>query len=243
MTIYRSIEKNFNDIRYRGRTRLLETPVAGEFWVNHRRAYAEHRLIESADLVIEGFPRSANSYALHAMRVASNDELEIRGHTHSYATVLNAVKAHKPCIVLVREPAMAVASLVKMSKAPRAISGARNYCRFYERLEPFLTDVVVAEFETVTTDFGSVVNQVNQRFATNFLIYERTKENELEVVERLNEVAQKLNKGRMNEAGVARPSADRAPSSEIQRGWDNKVWREIERARKLYNHIVARAQT
>lgn len=237
------MEKNFNDIRYRGRTRLLETPIAGEFWLNHRPAYAEHRLVESADLVIEGFPRSANSYALQAMRVASNDELEIRGHTHSYATVLNSVKAHKPCIVLVREPAMAVASLVKMTKAPRAISGARNYCRFYERLEPVLDEVVVAEFETVTADFGSVVNQVNQRFGTNFRIYERTKENELEVVERLNEVARRLNKGQMDEAVVARPSADRAPSSEVQGGWDNRVWRELERARELYNRIAARAQT
>jgi hypothetical protein len=138
---------------------------------------------------------------------------------------------------------MAVASLVKMTKAPRAISGARNYCRFYERLEPVLDDVVVAEFETVTADFGSVVNQVNQRFGTNFRIYERTKENELEVVERLNEVARRLNKGQMDEAVVARPSADRAPSSEVQGGWDNRVWRELERARELYNRIAARAQT
>jgi hypothetical protein len=243
VTIYVSMEKNFNDIRYRGRTRLLETPIAGQFWLNHRPAYAEHHLIESADIVIEGFPRSANTYALQAMRVASRDELEVRGHTHCYVTVLNAVKAHKPCIVLVREPAMAVASLVKTSKAPRAISAARNYCRFYERLETVLGDVVIADFETVTLDFGRVVDQVNQRFGTNFPIYERTEENELEVVGRLNEIARRVNKGQLNEADVARPSAIRAPSSEVQAGWDHRVWTELGRARELYSRIVARAQT
>jgi hypothetical protein len=243
VNVYVSMEKNFNDIRYRGRTRLLETPIAGEFWLSHRHAYAEHHLVGSADIVIEGFPRSANSYALQAMRVASNNELEIRGHTHCYVTVLNSVKAHKACILLVREPAMAVASLLKTSKPPRALSAVRNYCRFYERLEPVLGDVVVADFETVTTNFGRVVDQVNQRFGTHFPIYERTTANELEVFRRLDEIAKRANKGWINEADVARPSAARRPSSEVHAGWDQRVWSELERAHEFYTRVAARAQT
>ena len=77
-----------------------------------RGSPASQRLIFSeTDVVIEGFPRSANSFALAAFRSVNQGGLRIATHVHSPAQVLYAVENDIPAMVLIREPDEAILSL------------------------------------------------------------------------------------------------------------------------------------
>jgi hypothetical protein len=122
------------------------------------------------DLLIEGYPRSANTFAVLAFRTA-NPGTRTANHLHNPAHVMLAARYGVPAVVLLRHPHQAISSLLVRRPdmpSPRAI---REYVEFYELLEPLLDRIVVATFETVVADFGAVIRGVNERFSTSFRIY------------------------------------------------------------------------
>lgn len=62
------------------------------------------------DLIIEGYPRSGNTYAEHMLRIMCPDMRWI-SHTHSVGTLLWSKKHRIPSIILVRDPQEAAVSL------------------------------------------------------------------------------------------------------------------------------------
>jgi hypothetical protein len=52
----------------------------------------------------------------------------------------------------------------------------RSYARYYEPLRPYRAQVVVGTFEEATTDLGSLIRRVNERFGTDFVPFEHTPE-------------------------------------------------------------------
>lgn len=58
----------------------------------------------SHDIVIEGVPRCANSFAVTAFRFAQPGSVKIAHHLHTPAQVLRGVELDLPCLVLVRNP-------------------------------------------------------------------------------------------------------------------------------------------
>jgi hypothetical protein len=130
------------------------------------------------EVLIEGYPRSANSFAVAAFARAQgwpgSGGGRIAHHTHAPAHVLEAVRRGIPSIVLIRDPADAVLEflLVKPDLTPR--QGLRGYIRFYEPLLPHRSGFVVGPFEEVTTDLGGVIARLNARFGTSFAPFEHT---------------------------------------------------------------------
>ena len=97
-----------------------------------RRRYGSRVLGPDTDIVIEGFPRSANTFAVTAFELAQERPVTVAHHLHAAAHVVRAAQAGVPVIVLVRAPEDAIASVVarKPSLAPEAAAAA--YLRFYE---------------------------------------------------------------------------------------------------------------
>ena len=56
------------------------------------------------DIVIEGFPRSANTFAVAAFQYAQRRPLTIARHTHAPAQIMLASRANIPCLVLIKFP-------------------------------------------------------------------------------------------------------------------------------------------
>ncbi len=135
----------------------------------------------STDVVIEGYPRSANSFSVAAFALAQGWPEGGRGriahHTHAPAHVIAAVRAKVPAIVLVRDPADAVLEFVIVKPALTLRQALRGYLRFYEPLIAYRSGFVVGAFEEVTADLGAVIERLNRRFGTSFVPFEHTPEN------------------------------------------------------------------
>lgn len=120
------------------------------------------------EIVIEGFPRSGNTFAVVAFRQAQQRKVEIAHHLHAGAQIKRAAKLGLPAIVLIREPSDAVLSVAAKDQDVSISWALSSYIRFYSAVLPHLDKAVVAPFANVTSDFAGVIRQVNVQYGTNF---------------------------------------------------------------------------
>ena len=147
------------------------------------------RVTAATDLVIEGYPRVGNTYAVAAFEYANGTYYRVTNHFHTLLSVNAAVRLHRPTIILIREPAAALSSIVQFNDRYTTSSALAAYRRYYERIVEVLPDVVLADFREVIADFGAVIRACNERFGTSFEPYVRTPEAEEVVMEAVSAVA------------------------------------------------------
>jgi hypothetical protein len=152
-----------------------------------RRKYRNYSLVISSDteLVIEGYFRSANTFAVHAFQLSQEKPVRLAHHLHAPAQLITAARRGIPTLLLLRNPDGAILSelLYDNVALPDALDA---YTRFYTCLLPYLESFVVGEFEQVTHDFGAVIRRVNARFGTNFIEFNHTDETVHECFELMN---------------------------------------------------------
>lgn len=225
--------------RYILRSALLDSRALGAGYVGRRGGYESRRVAADTAVVIEGFPRSANSYARWAFEQASGGEFPLAGHTHSSAIARLGVRRGIPTIVIVRDPDDAVASLLQMDIGATAGSGFHAYDRFYRRLLSYRSGIHVARFEDVVGDFGAVLRQASAYAGTVLPVFDPTPDNARAVSDRLDAANRERNEGTLDEASVSRPSARRRTSSEVLKGLGPAATWQRRRARRTYNRFVA----
>ena len=158
------------DTRFRWYFWLMEIPVLAEAYTSARGRVRHKRLQGSTRLVVDGFGSSANTFFREAFLLANphlSDD-DICSNMHSSRVVRRAAWRGLPCIVLVRDPRDAVASLVQRFPGIRLRSALTCYAHYYARLVDYREAVVVAPFPWVTRDFSAVVRSCNDRFGTDF---------------------------------------------------------------------------
>jgi hypothetical protein len=130
-------------------------------------------------LVIEGFPRSGNSFARRAFVSAQDesfDKTRIAHHLHVPAQVVRAAQWQIPTLVVIRRPRDAVLSFAAWD--PISVDQAlRYYLSFYETAEKYRDAYVLGRFEEVTEDFGEVIERINDKFGTTFSMFSHDEEN------------------------------------------------------------------
>ncbi|HEY3765604.1 MAG TPA: hypothetical protein VGL44_10645 [Gaiellales bacterium] len=157
---------------------------AWQFCACHR-SYLEvarrrrHQAVVDSDteLVIEGFPRTANTFAVFAFQTAQPRPVRLAHHLHASSQITAAADRGIPVMALVRPPADVVVSVVMWWPYVSPRSAYAAYADFYERIVPYRDRVVVARFDEVTSDFGAVIDRVNERNGTGFARFEHTREN------------------------------------------------------------------
>jgi SAM-dependent methyltransferase len=122
------------------------------------------QITDRTDLVVEGYPRSGNTFLTGAMRHVVGPELTVASHVHTPSQVVLAVRRKVPTVVVIRRPADSVVSLVISSPHVPLDLALREWIDHYQRLWPLRDDFVTATFEQATTDAGSVIDRVNQQF-------------------------------------------------------------------------------
>jgi hypothetical protein len=160
-------------------------------------------------LVIEGFLRSGNTFSVAAFVVANGDDLHLGRHLHGAPHVLRAARLGVPAVVLVREPADAVASYLVRRPTLTPNDALLEYVDFYRTCWRVRDDFVVGAFEDVISDFGSVVRAVNQRFGTSFRPFDPTPANQAAAFALVEEMNRRECRGEVVESHVGRPSEER----------------------------------
>jgi hypothetical protein len=120
------------------------------------------------ELVIDGYTRSASTFAVYALQLAQDRPVRIAHHLHAPAQVIAAARMAVPALVLIREPEGAILSQLVREPKVDLRDALVAYSRFYSCLLPYLPSFVVADFEEVTRDFGAVTRRLNERFGTSF---------------------------------------------------------------------------
>lgn len=136
------------------------------------------------ELVISGYPRSANSFATMAVYLA-HPGIAMASHLHAPAEIVAAARLGIPAIVLIRQPEDAIRSLMAADPGTDESRELERWIRYHERVEPLHEHYVISPFERTIADFGGVIAEVNARFGTHFAGLEPTEENRARVFERL----------------------------------------------------------
>ncbi|MGH2596515.1 MAG: hypothetical protein ACRDH7_11200 [Actinomycetota bacterium] len=177
-----------------------------------RRKYGRavnDRVVETdTELVIEGFQRSGNTFAAVAFEMAQQRRVKTAHHMHAAAQIVAAARMGIPTLVLIRDPEACVLSQMVREPGIAAGQALANWVRFYEHVIPCRDRVVMAGFEQVTTDFGAVIREVNERFGTPFAEFEHTDAN-VEHCFELIELGNRARYGALREPMIARPSVER----------------------------------
>lgn len=121
----------------------------------------QFRLTGGTQIVVDSYPRSANSFFEAAFTRAHGGRIEVAHHSHAAAQVLSGVARGLPCIVLVREPEAAIASFYEMHGGHYPIwLCTQEYVAFYSALVHVLDKLIVVTTENLEARFFDLMVQV-----------------------------------------------------------------------------------
>ncbi|MGF1512402.1 MAG: hypothetical protein ACFB5Z_01710 [Elainellaceae cyanobacterium] len=187
------------------------------------------------DLVIEGFPRSANTFAVAAFKCAQNKELEIAHHMHVSAQVIRASKLNIPTIVLIREPKDAVISLVIRDPSVSLDHALKMYVIFHETILPYKSSFILAPFETVINNYSTVIERLNLKFNTSFIPTTPRGEELKTIFEKIDSFEEH------SETRTSRPTASKKHlKSKLLLDLEHSRYQALfERCENIYNHLLS----
>ena len=126
----------------------------------------------NTEFVLDGFQGSANSFAADAFKASQTRTVRVAHHMHAPAQIIKAVRRSIPTMVTIREPYGTVLSLTSRWPHVSVRQALRSYIGFYEKIEPYREDYVLSTFDQTTEHLDLVIQRVNDRFGTDFDIYE-----------------------------------------------------------------------
>lgn len=139
------------------------------FYPRKEREFYKARVVRPGfDIVIEGYPRSANTFATFAFQRAQGRELKVGNHFHSSAQFALARRFGVPAMLCLREPVAAAKSFMVFRDGLEPQDALTRYIEFHRRLLTLRDAFVVAPFEEIISDFGASIERLNSRFGTAF---------------------------------------------------------------------------
>ena len=169
---------------------------------------------ETTELVVEGYPRSGNTFAVAALHVATSGDLpSLAHHIHLPAQILGAVHTKTPALSLIRQPLDAMASTLIYDPRLGPWQVLRAYVHFYEPLMKHRDQFVTAKFETVISDYGVVIDALNDHYGLSIPAFEHTDDDVKRCFELIDEKTS-FYTGKVAQNQVARPSTDRKQKNE-----------------------------
>lgn len=194
-------------------------------------------------IVIEGFLRSGNTFSVAAFAVSNGPDLHVGRHLHGAPHVLRAVRLGLPTVVLIRQPSDAVSSYLVRRATLTPDDALVEYIDFYRTAWRVRRGFVVGLFDQVVSDFGLILDRVNQRYGTSFLPYEATAENQAAAFAVVEELGRLECRGQVIETHVGRPSAEREQRKrEIKESMqDPRTEERLRRAQAIYDRYAALA--
>jgi hypothetical protein len=186
------------------------------------------------ELVIEGFGRSASSYAVVCLELAQDRPVRSAHHTHASAQVVKAARLRVPTLVIVKKPDDVAISHMVRHPGLGARTILRSWIRFHRGVEDVADDVLVISVEELDRDYGAAIERLNAKFGTSFVPPPKTAEFDERVQEEMWQ--RHLTQGRPS-LHFGRPTAERQAAKEALR--HTLARSELEPVRREANALYA----
>ena len=122
-------------------------------------------VVPETDIVIEGFPRSGNTFAVALFKVTQKKNINIACHRHEIGHIKLALNLKKPIIVLIRNPEDAVISLY-LRENVNLSTGFKYYIDFYKNLlKPNIyRKILFINFNNLINDPINLLKKTSKKF-------------------------------------------------------------------------------
>lgn len=224
----RSIAAN-SDIAYRAMLSAIATFRPDQLSLLAKR---------DSEVVIEGFPRSANTFFTAHFLTSQPRSMRVAHHLHEAYQIRLAERFAIPCVVLIRPPADAVVSSLLRDRRPPPSSLIRNYIRFYSESLRVRVSWVPAPFAAVIAEPNAIIAKLNSAYGTSF---SKLDASEIELVtNRVVEMDRRaLAADASNPLRIALPSPEKdAAKSELMRVLRRDHGELLRHAEGLHDRIV-----
>jgi hypothetical protein len=169
------------------------------------------RLIsKKTEIVIEGLQRSGNTYMVAYFKL-TNPDVVYSSHYHFLSQILVATKKKLPTIVLIRNPQDTVPSFLMRDPFVNPKQVLKYTINFFTRLNKLKNRVVISDFSKTIKDPHLVIQEINQKFQTNFKhpeVDDELKQKITRLVEEMDKISR--DEDTVDELMVSRPSTLRA---------------------------------
>ena len=234
--------------RYRGRWLLRHgksvlgrEPALLPLYLRLTPLGTSRRISKSTDLVVEGFPRSGNTFTSFAIDDASGHELSIASHVHQPSQIKLALSRGVPTVFVVRDPLSALASYLVYDQRFSASSVIAEYCSYHRQLVPYAERLLVCEFEEVTTQMPSVIERINQRYSLRIPPFDDDPSNVKQVMARIEMRHHLIHPGLDPAQSAATPQLGRRNVNEQMREalLDPSNAAQMQKAQELFEYFRA----
>jgi len=125
---------------------------------------------EKTELVIEGYPRSGNTFFVTALKYTQKRKLNLAHHLHNIAQIKHGLENKIPVVILLREPKEAVKSLILRENYQNQTLLLKNYFFFYKFVKKNKKQILIFKFETIIKNFDKCIKKINKTFNMNYAI-------------------------------------------------------------------------
>ena len=166
--------------RYLTRVMLGQQRIGYEI-LRRMPSFSEKCVRVDTECVIEGFPRSGNSFFLRVFK-KWNPEVRVAHHVHVPQQVVCGLRRGLPVIVLIRNPIDALSSLLIADNSLSVTLAIRSYLAFHEEVLPVLKKTTIGRFEESTTRPHEIIKKMNISSQKEYLFKETLSKEEEEII-------------------------------------------------------------
>jgi len=195
----------------------------------------------NTNLVIEGFPRSANTFSVVAFESVQTKKIIIAHHLHLPFQINYACKHNIPALVLIREPTEAISSAIIFNNFLSIAEYLKSYIYFYTSISNCNDKFIVGLFDEVIHAYDKIIFKLNNKFNTQFNLFY----NSPTTVKRCFEKIEENNESNINENTIPHPSLFRKiKKEEIKNKLSKPEYKHLlKEAEKIYNHYAQMSKT
>ena len=205
--------------------------------------YRQLGVNDETQVVIEGYPRCANTFAVVAFEMSQPAPVNVAHHLHAVSQLKRGVERSLPVMVLLRSPRDAALSLA-IRKRHRSVRWAlEEYIDFHAGALELADHLFFVDFKEVTTGFGNAMRRFNERFQTSFVPFEHTEANVAKCYEQIDLIERNEWGGdAVRDTHVARPSEQRREQKQafVEQFSSPALAPILDEAERLYREVSAR---
>ena len=121
--------------------------------------FTRYLVSEQTDAVVEGFPRSGNTWLTEFFRYKTN--LIIASHIHYPFMIKDGAKFNIPVYLVIRHPLECISSLIVRDKSYTIDAALYYYRAFHNDVLSYLHQIKVISFERVTQELDVLSRELN----------------------------------------------------------------------------------